>query len=162
MAAEKKINGAGKQLMFLESVKIGRVRIAGYLGHTLYHLVEARRAIGIGVLAISLMSLFSVGAARGVRTFLNWEAQSPIAKDAWVVENTHAEARDLVVRRGTTHLRLHCTGDIEWSDYWKHLDHGYGCLPVKEGQEILLEHWDNDYVLKLDKGQENTYHEGSW
>jgi hypothetical protein len=149
-------------MKMLETFNIGNLRVGGYLGHALYAAVAARKMIGLSLVGLMATGLFALGAVRGVHAYLNYELRSPIGKSMFVVEDIHDDGLDLVVRHGTDHVRLHCAGSQQWSDTWKHLDHSYGCIPLKEGDVIKLEHWENDYILKLDRGQENDYHEGSY
>lgn len=160
----------------LRSVRIGRARIGGFLGHFLYNAGEFLRDAGEFLLRvtvsrrtwIALVSVAAVGVAsvKGTELGLAWHAQSlraamqsPIAKNQFVVEDTHGAGEYLVVRRGAEHLKLECSGGNYEDKDGSHVLGKFDCYEFKPGDVITLERWNQgefhivEYVYKMTQGK---------
>lgn len=148
------------------SVRVGGLRIGGFIGHGLYMvsrtgswLVHNRplRRTSKFVLIVAVLSL-GIGHVLRMAIRANYEnaLKSPVVKDTYVVEDVRGLGGWMVVRTGTTHLKLKCLHS-EWVDdkdsAWKHFD--THCTQFKPGDKIKLEKWESNwegvtYVHKME------------
>jgi hypothetical protein len=144
----------------LRSVQLGGLRIGGLLGHALAgarRLASSRKLwkfVGFAALAGGFGSL---GVVAGMNYLSRRHAQalmSPIEKKTYTVEDAHGAGRYMVVRNGTTHLKLKCAGGEFKDEKGERQTFGdSGCYEFRAGEQVVLEKWDQGfsptYVYKM-------------
>jgi hypothetical protein len=146
----------------LEHVRIGDFRLRGYLGHglaiagsLLYRGIKSGRVWRIGMYWV-FFSMFSIGSVRLYREYRKHELKSPVEKATYVVEESRADG-EMIIRNGTTHIKLACQRHswLQPDNKWD--SNSYGCFILDPGQQEQFDKWDDRTFVRRTTGHEDVY-----